>query len=178
MKKVFGLIGIILLCVISLGTFFGIGAASLNNFAGWDFKTVNEANYINVDDYTITATEDKDADIQVVIDEDGIIEVKGENKTENAVELAVVSVSLEKGDYEFVSNAKRCSKDTYQLVMKDSEGNEVIADEEFTVEETTAYTVYIVIYEGAEIDTKFAPVIVDKGESTKFLVNNWNPFND
>ena len=149
---------------------------ALNEIAGFDFQTVNEENYIKVEDYAIEATEDEDAAIKVSIDEDGIITLDGKNETESAVELEVVTITLEKGEYEFTSNTKGCSDETYQVVLKDSDDGKIIADEEFTVEETTTYTVYIVVYAGANVDRDFAPTVVNAGENTKFLVNNWNIF--
>ena len=102
--------------------------------------------------------------------------LKGENKMQGIATYEVASVVLTKGDYEFVSNAKGCSEDTYQLILKDNNEGIIIADEIFTVTDTTEYTVYISINGGAEINTKFSPVIVNVGESTKFIVNNWNFF--
>lgn len=177
MRKIFGIIGIVLLCALSFGTFFGLARNTINDIAGFDFQTINEANIIKVDDYDIVNTEDEDSKLQVSVDEDGLITVDGENDTKATVELEVVTVSLEKGEYKFVSNAKGCSDKTYQLILKDNDDGVIIADEEFNVEaETATYTVYIAIYDGAEIDAKFAPVLVKKGENTDFFVNNWNPF--
>lgn len=177
MRKYLGIIAIAFIFIFSFGTFFGLARGTLNNIAGFDFQTVNEENFIKVDDYVIAATEeDAEADIKISIDEDGIITLDGKNKTEEAVEMQVVTVSLEKGSYEFVSNAKGCSEDTYQVIMKDSEGGKIVANEEFTLEETTTFNVYIVVYANAEVDTEFAPVIVTEGEKTSFLVNNWNIF--
>ena len=176
MRKILGLIGIVLICVISFGTFFGLARGTLNNIAGFDFKTVNEANYIKVANYNNIATGDN-VDIKVTVDEDGIIAIKGENKSETANEILVVSgLSLEKGDYEFVSNAKGCGEKTYHIELRDTADGQIIADNKFTVEETTSYNVIIVIEAGAEIDTEFEPVLVKKGEKTNFFVNNWNPF--
>lgn len=175
-RKILGIIGIALICVVSFGTYFGFARATINEIAGFDFQTVNEANYIKVDDYTIASTEDEDAAIQVTVDEDGIITIKGENETESATELTVTTVTLEKGDYEFVSNAKGCDEKTYHIELRDAEGGQIIADEEFTIDETTTYNVIIVIEVDASIDTEFAPVLVEQGEKTSFLVNNWNPF--
>lgn len=174
MKKVLGIIAIVLLTIVTFGGFFALSRGTINEIAGFDFRTINEENYIKVDNYTITATDDKEAALQVSIDEDGIITVSGKNETEEAFEMAVTTVTLEKGKYEFASNAKGCSDETYQLVMKDNADGIIVANEEFIIEETTEYTVYIVVYAGAEIDTEFAPVLVDEGESTKFFQNNWN----
>lgn len=176
MRKILGIIGIALICLISFGTFFGLARGTLNDIAGFDFQTVNEANYIKVANYNDIATEDENADIKVTVDDDGIIAIKGENKSETAYEISVTTVSLEKGDYEFVSNAKGCGEKTYHIELRDSADGQIIADNEFSVEETTSYNVLIVIEAGAEIDTEFEPVVVNKGEKTSFLVNNWNPF--
>ena len=176
MRKFFGIIGIALIFVISFGTFFGLARGTINSIAGFDFRTVNEANYIRVENYELTSTEDENAAIQVSIDEDGIITMKGKNEGNTALTYKVTTVSLEKGEYEFVSNTKGCSDTTYQVIMRNSNGNEVIADEKFTIEEADSYEVIIIIYGGASVDKNFAPVIVNEGEKTKFLVNNWNIF--
>lgn len=176
MAKTFGIIAIVVLAVISFGSFFGLARATINEIAGFDFQTVNEKNYLKVEDYTITSTENENVDIKVTVDDDGIITLKGENKMQGVATHEVAIVVLQAGDYEFVSNAKGCSKDTYQLILKDNNEGIIIADEIFTVTEATEYTVYISINGGVEINTKFAPVIVNVGESTKFIVNNWNIF--
>lgn len=175
MRKYLGIIGIFIICVISFGTFFGLARGTLNDIAGFGFQTVNEANYIKVDDYTLQNIED-DASIKVIIDEDGIITFDGKNDTDDTIQFVVTTLSLEAGEYEFTSNTKGCSEDTYQVILKDSEDGVIIADETFTVEETTTYTVIVEVYADAKIDTKVAPTIVDEGEKTGFFVNNWNPF--
>lgn len=176
MRKYLGIIAIALIFVFSFGTFFGLTRMTLNDIAGFDFQTVNEANYIKAEDYIITATTDDEANIKVSISEDGIITLNGKNDTEESMTFAICEITLEKGDYVIKSNAKRCSDDTYQVIMTDSEGGKIIANEEFAIDETTTYTVSIVVYEGAEVNTEFAPVVVDDGEATTFYVNNWNVF--
>ena len=59
MRKYLGIIGIFIICVISFGTFFGLARGTLNDIAGFGFQTVNEANYIKVDDYTLQNIEDE-----------------------------------------------------------------------------------------------------------------------
>ena len=174
--KTLGIIAIVFIAVISFGSFFGLARTTINEMAGFEFQTINEKNYLKVENYVISSTENDSLDIKVTVDEDGIISLKGENKMQGIATYEVASVVLTKGDYEFVSNAKGCSEDTYQLILKDNNEGIIIADEIFTVTDTTEYTVYISINGGAEINTKFSPVIVNVGESTQFIVNNWNFF--
>lgn len=178
MRKFFAIIGLAFICIISFGTFFGLARGTINDLAGFEFRSVNEANYVNVEDYTLTKTEDKDAALQVTYDEDGVISIKGKNDTEAIQELVVTAVTLEKGDYEVLSHAKGCGEKTYHLELRDAADGVIIADEEFSIDDTTVFTVVIVIEAGADIDTEFSPVIVNKGEKTSFFVDNWNIFNN
>ena len=120
MRKALGIIAIVLLTIVTFGGFFALSRGTINEIAGFDFQTVNEKNYLKVEDYTITSTENENVDIKVTVDDDGIITLKGENKMQGVATHEVATVVLQAGDYEFVSNAKGCSKDTYQLILKDN----------------------------------------------------------
>lgn len=171
--KLFGFIAIALIFLVSFGTFFGLRRSAINNIAGVDFRQVNEANYIKVADYNELVD---NGDIKVTVDDDGVITLEGKNNSEASCEFIVTTVTLEKGDYEFVSHAKGCGEKTYHIELRDSADGQIIADEEFTVEEDTTYQVIIVVEAGAEIDTDFEPVLVKAGEKTNFFVNVWNLF--
>ena len=110
-KKVLTIIGCVLLCAL----FLGVGVYVVDALTEWDIKTVNENNIIKVDDYVLEDTEDKDAAIQVDVTEDGEIKVTGENNTDSATEIEVVSVILDKGKYHISSGDKKCDEDTYYV---------------------------------------------------------------
>ncbi|MBQ8546173.1 MAG: hypothetical protein IJ437_04455 [Clostridia bacterium] len=167
-KKVLTIIGCVLLCAL----FLGVGVYAVDALTEWDIKTVNENNIIKVDDYVLEDTKDKDAAIQVDVTEAGEIKVIGENNTDSATEIEVVSVILDKGEYYISSGDKKCDKDTYYLVLKNDAGDEIIADNDFTVTESTSYTLYIVIQADVEIDTTFSPVLVEGDEAESFFKIN------
>lgn len=160
------------MCVLLAIAFIGLGFYAVTKLTDWKFKTVNEDNLIQVDNYTLVDTKDKNADIQIDVTDDGQIVIEGENKTDDATEIEVVSILLEKGDYFISSGAKKCDKDTYYLVLRDSEGGEIVADNDFTVAEATSYTVYIVIQSDVEIDTTFSPVLVEGDKAGSFYTYN------
>ena len=175
--KIGGLIAICILAVLSLGAIGGFTMGTLNEIAGFEFRSINEANYFKVAEYDIQDTEG-DVDVQIDVTEDGVIFVEGKHKGDEALELQVATIVLEKGEYVLKSNAKRTGEDRYQLVLRDVAEGKIVADTEFTVEETTTYTAYIVIQPDVKVDTKFSPVLVEDGEKTNFYTHNWNIFAD
>ena len=165
-----------LICACALLSIFfiGVGVFMIDKLTDWEFKTLNEDNLIKVDNYTIV--DDKNADIAIDVKDDGQIAVKGKNKTETDAEKAIVAITLEKGDYYISSGDKKTSSTTYYLVLRDTEGGEIIADDDFTVTESTNYTLYIVVKPGVEIDTTFAPVLVKGDKAGSFY--QYNIFNN
>lgn len=152
---------LILICALASVAVLAIGATIITTLTGVEFKQLNEDNLINVDSYDIA--DDKSGEIKFDVKDDGQIEVKGENSTEENAEKAIISVVLDEGQYTISSGAKKTSSSTFYLILRDTEGGEIIADDTFTVTEPTSYTLYIVVKPGVEIDTTFAPVLV-KGD--------------
>ena len=164
---------VIFICFILLIALIPLTFLAVKEIMGWEIKSVNPNNYFVVAEYEIKSTEDKSLEIQIDVTNEGEIKVKGENTVNNPVELKIMSMLLEKGTYHISSGAKGCSKDTYSLVLKNSEG-EIMADNYFTCEEISAYTAYIYVMPGAKIDTKFSPVLVSGDKAESFF--QWNLF--
>ena len=178
LRKTGGIIVVALVAVVLLGAFGGITMGAINEIAGFNLKTVNEANFFKVGEYDIVDTTDEDADIKIDVTEDGVINIEGKHKGEEALEILVDTVTLTKGDYVLKSHAKRDGEDRYQLILKDAADGKIVADAEFTVESDTTYTAYIVIQPDVKVDVEFSPVLVEDGEKTGFYVYDWNIFND
>lgn len=184
-KKLIGLIAICALAVISLGSFFGLTRATINDIAGFDFKTVNEANYFNVDSYVLT-NDQANEDLNFEINEDGEIYAKLNAKDRTDVtNIPIQTVTLEPGEYVFKSGARNTSKDTYGLVLKETEGTTVVtdgaviyADKTFEIEEETTFTLYMFIEAGEKCDVTYTPILVEKGEKAKFYVYDLNIFDN
>lgn len=178
-RKIGGLAAICVIAVIFLGAFFGLTMGTINEIAGFEFRSLNEANSFKVENYIIEDTEDEDADLQIDVTEDGVIKIDGKYNGEEAFELQVATIVLEKGDYVFKSHAFRDGENRYQLILKDAADGIIVADAEFTVDTDTTYTAYIVIQPDVKLNgIEFSPVLVEDGEKTGFYVHNWNFFND
>lgn len=185
-KKIIGLIAICVLGAISLGSFFGLARTTINDIAGFDFKTVNEANYFNVDSYLITNA-DSSAMVELDINDDGEIYVEFDNSEgESEIEIPLQNLTLEKGEYVFKSGVRKSSKDNYYLVLKETdasgssiEDSDVIyADDTFEINETTYYKAFIGVAAGKKCEVTFTPILVEDGEKESFYVYDFNIFDN
>lgn len=186
-KKLIGLIAICVLGAISLGSFFGLTRATVNDIAGFDFKTVNEANYFKVDLYMLSNVTGAPFDIS----EDGEITFKFRSGQDtdaiNDMYINIQSFTLDEGKYVFKSGLRNTSKDTYCLMLKEVDaqgepvenGDIIYSDTSFEVKETTTYTAYFFLAAGNSCDgVTLTPVLVDKGQKAKFYVYDFNPFDN
>ena len=117
-KKLIGLIAVCVLAVISLGSFFGLTRATINDIAGFDFKTVNEANYINVDSYKIKNS--TVANIYEISDDGEITFDLTLGDVDPTAECEIVvqeNILLEPGEYVFNSGVKNTSRSTYGMKL-------------------------------------------------------------
>lgn len=187
MRKYLGLIAVIAILALSLGTGFGLARASLNDIAGFDFKTVNEANYFNVDLYRISATSGSPFEIS----DDGEITMKfrdGDVPPNDAYNVPVQIVTLDEGEYVFKSGVRKTSKDTYCLVLREydesanadvEDGDVIYSDDTFKVLSETTYMLYVYIAPGETCDgVTFTPILVEKGEKESFYVYDFNIFDN
>lgn len=186
-KKLIGLIAICVLGAISLGSFFGLARATINDIAGFDFKTVNEANYINVDSYKI---QNNSFSSFYTISDDGEITIDveyGDVSPNEEWSIVLQTVTLEPGEYVFNSGVKNTSRSTYGMKLVEigstgepiSDADIIYSDTTFKVTEQTNYNVVIFIAAGASCeDVTFAPVLVEKSEKTKFYVYDFNIFDN
>ena len=186
-RKLIGLIAVIVLGAVSIGTLFGLSRTTVNDIAGFDFKTVNEANYFKVDLYEDSFEKGSpfeiDTDGQIIVDWD-----ENYQSNLNDVEVPIQkNIILEEGEYIFKSGVKNTSRDTYYLVLKEVDesnnpivdGDVIYSDSSFKVTDTTTYSAFIVIAEGELCkNVTFTPILVEKGEKAKFYVYDFNPFNN
>ena len=170
-KLSLGLIAIIVLCCTAL---LGIVAAVTDGFQDFEFRQVNEDNLINVDDYVSTLDGYKQDGIKVTVNDDGVIAVTGENKTDNNIEIEVCSVTLKAGEYTLSCESRGLDDKTYYLKAVNTNDVSVTVDsskgETFKIDTETTYTIYIVVCDGEEINTTFKPVLVDDDEAGSFYV--------
>ena len=158
----------IVIVVIAVIACIGFISLFFNKVSDFSIRSVNEDNIICADDYTIKDV--KDGDIKVTVDKYGRIDFEGENKSEAAVSYEIGEVVLQKGEYFISSGANGCDKTKYYLVLENSDGEEIIADNHFVVEGTSVYTVSVVVEAGEKINAKFSPVLVNGDEAGKFFV--------
>ena len=186
-RKLIGLIAVIVLGAVSIGTLFGLSRTTVNDIAGFDFKTVNEANYFKVDLYRLTESSGAPFDIS----DDGEITMKlreSDVPPSNALNIPVQIVTLDEGEYVFKSGVRKTSKDTYCLVLREydesadadvEDGDVIYSDDTFKVASETTYMLYFYIAAGETCDgVTFTPILVDKGEKASFYVYDFNPFNN
>ena len=184
-KKLIGLIAICVLGAISLGSFFGLARGTINDIAGFDFKTVNEANYFKADLYQIEASNGSPFEIT----DDGEIPMCFDYaSTSYSAEIPVQVVTLDEGEYVFKSGVRKTSKDTYCLVLREYDesagadvenGDVIYSDDTFKVTSETTYMLYIYIAAGETCDgVTFTPILVEKGEKASFYVYDFNIFDN
>lgn len=166
--------------IIIIAVVLGIAAISslavfTDGFKSWDIREVNEDNLINVSIYDDTLEDKREDGIKVEVDENGVIEVTGENETEEDVSIKVCDITLEKGEYTFGSSAKTDKKE-YYMTLSNSDTSIVIYDYDdvddrtFEVDTETTFTLSIVVMAEEEIDVTFKPVLVEGDKEGKFFV--------
>lgn len=168
MKKIIAIV----LLVLAIA---GISALATwtEGFTAWDLKELNEENLVNVANYDATFdTADYD-DLDIEVDEDGVITIEGENKGAEDLKIKVATVSLTKGEYTISSGAKGTDDKTYymSIIIGDKE---IIADDgedsTFKVETEDTFDIYITVCDGEEIDTTLKPVVVEGDKAGSFYV--------
>ena len=166
--------------IIIIAVVLGIAAISslavfTDGFKTWDIREVNEDNLVNVSIYDDTLEDKREDGIKVEVDENGVIEVTGENETNADVTINVCEVTLNKGEYTFGSSAKTDKKE-YYMTLSNSDSTIVINDYDdvddrtFKVDTETTFTLSIVVKSGEEIDVTFKPVLVEGDKEGKFFV--------
>lgn len=168
-------LGLIAICVLCSVAILGIIAGVTDGFQNFEMRQVNEDNLINVDDYVSTLDGYKQDGIKVTVNDDGVIAVTGENKTDTDVEIEVCSVTLKADEYTLSCEAKGIDDKTYYIKAIDETNNKTVTvdsskGETFKLESEATYTIYIVVCAGEEIDTTFKPVLVDDDEAGSFYV--------
>lgn len=171
-KLSLGLIAIIILCSTAL---LGVIATVTDGFQDFEFRQVNEDNLIKVDDYVTTLDGYKQDGLKVSVNDDGVIAVTGENKTESNIEIEVCSVTLKADEYTLSCEAKGIDDKTYYIKAVDETNDKIVTvdsskGETFKIEAEATYTIYIVVCDGEKIDTTFKPVLVDDDKAGSFYV--------
>ena len=169
-SQIVGIIAIAVLLSVALSSLFGVITKGFNDF---DFRTVNEANKIKVDDYSTTLYDDKRADgLTVDVSEHGEITISGENMGETDIIIDVVDVTLDFGRYN-LSSGTETDDDTYYLQITDGTTTVVadLDDESIlqVTEDGTSYSVQIVVKAGEKINTTFKPVLVEGSHAEEFF---------
>lgn len=165
-------IGVIVISVALLAmlvALLGVATNGFTSFRNASIKEPNPDNFISVDNYTVVEIEDdKETGYTLAIDEDGVIIIKGENESEEAVKIAVQEVVLSADkEYTLSSGAKTSSK-TYFVTVENADGSVVFEEETFEVKTSGTYTVYITIEGETEISDSFELVLVEGDKSGSF----------
>lgn len=163
---------ILILCCI-LATVFLVsiigsvtnGFDDLFNPSEWNAKEINQDNLIKKSLYTIS-TESHPEGIDVTVNDDGLIRVKGENKTDEDFSLDICTVSLPAGKYTFTSGVAGCSASKYYLIAGTYYAD--FNNNTFELTTETELTVSMIVKPGEKISTTFSPVIVPGEESGSF----------
>lgn len=168
MKKILAII-ILLLAVMGISAL----ATWTDGFTAWELKELNEDNLVKLANYDAAfETADYD-DLDIEVDEDGVIAIEGENKGTEDLKIKVATVTLAKGEYTISSGAKGADDKTYymSIVVGDKE---IIADDgedsTFKVESEETFEIYITVCDGEKIDTTFKPVVVEGDKAGSFYV--------
>ena len=173
-------IGIIVLIVVLCTGILGIIGACTKGFTDFEVRVPNEDNLIQADDYKSTLEDKREDGLKLEVNDDGVIAITGENKTEADVEITICDVVLKADEYTLSANAKGVDDKTYYLKAVDSTNDVSIVvdtDKSETFEVTTegTYSIIIVVCAGEEINTTFKPVLNEGDEPVDFYVisNDW-----
>lgn len=185
-RKLIGLIAVIVLGAVSIGSFFGLARTTKNDIAGFDFQTVNEENYFKVDLYENTPS--AGAPYEITDDGEIVMDLEEADVPSGGLEIPVQTVTLDEGEYVFKSGVRKTSKDTYGLVLREyssstnsnvEDGDVIYSDDTFKVSDTTVYKLYIYVADGESCqNVTFTPILVEKGEKESFYVYDFNIFDN
>lgn len=168
-------IGIIVLIVVLCTGILGVIGSITNGFTDFELRVANEDNLIQVDNYKSTLEDKREDGLSIEVNDDGVIAITGENKTEADVEITICDVVLKADEYTLSANAKGVDDKTYYIKAVDTENDITVtvdsADSEtFDVETDGTYSIIIVVCAGEEINTTFKPVLNEGDEAVSFYV--------
>lgn len=174
-KNIGKTIGIIMVVVLMCTCILGVVGKVTKGFTDFELREPNEDNLIQVDNYSTTLEDKRDDGLSIEVNEDGVIAITGENKTESDVEIVICDVTLKADEYTFTANAKGVDDKTYFIKAVDTVNDiTVIVDsadsETFDVETEGTYSIIIVVCAGEEINTTFKPVLNEGDETIPFYV--------
>lgn len=148
-----------------------------NGFTDFEIKELNPDNLLNASKYYSTLADKRSDGLKVDVDDDGVITIDGENKTDDDVPLVVAILTLEKGEYTISSSARGTGTKTYYMQLRYGEGETetvIIADDgedsTFELEAATQCYVEIIVCAGEKIDATFKPVIVSGDMAGRFYI--------
>lgn len=135
----------------------------------WGKQEVNPDNFIKVDAYTIEKEQSMPEGIDINVNDDGTIKVKGENKTTENIVVEICKVNLKAGTYTFTSGVNGCSASKYYL-----QAGQYYADfnnNTFPLPTDSELAVNIVVTPGESINVTFKPVLVAGEKAGSFYVD-------
>lgn len=171
-KRIVTIISLVLLTVFLVAIIGNVtnGFDSLFKPDEWGKKELNPDNLIKLPYLLETEkTVSMEEGVEITVNDDGSIKVKGENKTTSDIEVEICKVKLAAGTYTFTSGVNGCSASRYYLKAgnhyADFNTNTFIlsAEEELTVK--------LVIKPDESINVTFKPVIVAGEKSGSFYAD-------
>lgn len=118
-----------------------------------ELRERNDDNLITEESIVLESIDDKDTDVNIDVDENGVVKLRG--KASVLCEYVYATVTLEPGTYSFTACGDKGSLKTYYMALCLSESNMVRSDgDPITITEAGEYDIVIVIKE----DCKF-PVL-------------------
>ena len=172
MKKVLTIVLLILVV-----TSISVIVTWTNGFTDFEIKELNPDNLFNASMYSDALANKRSDGLKVDVDDDGVITIDGENKTDDDVMIVVGQLTLAKGEYTISSSARGTGTKTYYMQIHYGTGETetvIIADDgedsTFELEEETECIVEIIVCAGEEIDTTFKPVIVSGDKAGRFYI--------
>ena len=166
-KKILKIVGLVFVGIISCGLIMNIAGVETDLFD----KDLNKDNLIVVND-TYVESQNKNSGVEVEVDDDGVITLKG--TAAKGEDLLVQSVELKAGTYT-VSGLDDCNKAKFCMyVQYNTDDKAYSADKSatFTLESDQIVNVYIYWGEdqnfGELIPTKVYPTLVEGEEAGDF----------
>ena len=162
-KKAIAIVAAILGTVILLGVFGVINVDKL--------RERNDDNLITEKSIVLESIDDKDTDVKIDVDENGVVKLRGEASV--FCEYVYATVELEPGTYSF-TGAEDGTLKTYYMALRVDENDMVRSDgDPITIAEAGEYDIVLVIQEDCKfplLGAKLYPLLLpaDDAEDASF----------
>lgn len=131
-----------------------------------ELRERNDDNLITEESIVLESIDDKDTDVNIDVDENGVVKLRG--KASVLCEYVYATVTLEPGTYSFTASGDKGSLKTYYMALCLSENNMVRSDgDPITITQAGEYDIVIVVKEDCKfpfLGAKLHPLLVPSSD--------------